>query len=72
MRLIVKQQAPFQGFGSLSERSEPWKGAVFDYGFEFFVFFRLIRSIIVIINKNNALEDIHAIAPKDLSLDIWR
>lgn len=72
MRLLVKQLAPFQGLGSLSERSEPWKGAVFDYGFEFLVFLRLIRSIIVIINKNKALEDIHAIAPKDLSPDIWR
>ena len=72
MRFIVKQQAPFQGFGSLSERSEPWKGAVFDYGFDFFVFFKLIRSTIVKINNNNALEDMHAIAPIDLLPDIWR
>lgn len=56
MRLLVKQQAPFQGLGSLSERSEPWKGAVFDYGFEFFCIIE-VDEVVIVINQASQLAE---------------
>lgn len=57
---LVKQQASFQGCGSSSERSEPWKEAGFDYGL-IFMFFQTegVAALFGHSARNNTITTIH-------------